>query len=191
MRCGKPVQKEEQEYCRDCLKHPASYEQGRSLWLHRSPVSAAIYKFKYQNKRNYGKIFAKEMAAVYGKQILSWGIDEIIPIPLHKKRMRKRGYNQAGILAEGLGRYLDIPVNQKALYRIRNTRPQKQLNDSQRISNLKGAFAVSKQYQAKSNILLVDDIYTTGNTIHRAAKMLKKAGVKKVYFLTISIGQGL
>ncbi len=190
MRCGKPLEKEEQEYCRDCGRHPSFYEQGRSVWLHKPPVSQAVYRLKYKNKRSYGKIFAAEMARCYGDQIRRWGIQEIIPVPLHRRRLRKRGYNQAGILAEELGRILHIPVSQDIVYRIRNTRPQKELNDAQRVSNLKGAFAVSKK-KAKPVVLVIDDIYTTGNTIQRTAKMLKAAGAEKVYFLTISIGQGL
>lgn len=191
MRCGKPMEKEEQEYCRDCLKHPVSYEQGCSVWRHRAPVSQAVYRFKYKNKRYYGRIFAEEMAKSCGGHIRRWGIEEIIPVPLHPARRRSRGYNQADILAEELGRIMDIPVNKKILYRIRNTKPQKNLDDTQRIRNLKGAFAVSKQQRIKKVILLVDDIYTTGSTIHKAASILKLAGAEKVYFLTISIGQGL
>lgn len=191
MRCGKPLEKAEQEYCQDCGGHPAAYDQGRSIWLHRAPVPQAVYQFKYHNKRSYGKVFALEMARCYGKQIQQWGIEEIIPVPLHRSRKRKRGYNQAGLLAQELGRLLQIPVNEKAVFRIRNTKPQKNLNDAQRIGNLKGAFAAAKGQAMKKTVLVVDDIYTTGNTIHRVAKILKMAGVQKVYFLTISIGQGL
>ena len=71
------------------------------------------------------------------------------------------------------------------------TRPQKVLGSRDRIRNLKGAFGVTKSWIPKKCVLVIDDIYTTGNTIHRVAKVLKNAGVQKVYFLTISIGQGL
>lgn len=191
MMCGKPVAREEQEYCRDCREHPPCYDQGRSLWLHGALVSRAIYQFKYHNKRSYGRLFAQEMAVAFENQIRHWGIEEIIPIPLHRSRKRKRGYNQAGILADELGRMLGIPVNHRAVLRVRNTRPQKSQDHTQRIGNLKGAFAVSGRYSPKQSILIIDDIYTTGNTIHGVAKILKLAGVEKVYFLTISIGQGL
>ena len=86
---------------------------------------------------------------------------------------------------------MHIPVNEKAIFRIRNTRPQKELDDAQRAGNLKGAFAVAGQKKVKPVVLVIDDIYTTGSTIQRVAKMLKTAGAEKVYFLTISIGQGL
>ena len=191
MRCGKPLEKEEQEYCRDCSRHSSYYEQGYSIWLHKPPVSQAVYGLKYKNKRRYGKVFAQEMAQCYGDQIKRWGIQEIIPVPLHRRRQRRRGYNQAAILAEELGKLVHIPVNEKAIFRIRNTRPQKELDDAQRAGNLKGAFAVAGQEKVKPVVLVIDDIYTTGSTIQRVAKMLKTAGAEKVYFLTISIGQGL
>ncbi|WP_165920866.1 ComF family protein [Muricomes intestini] len=191
MCCGKPVEKEEQEFCRDCSCHQKAYEQGRSLWVHRPPVSSALYRFKYKNKRYYGRIFAEEMAKSLEDQIYRWQIEEMIPVPLHPARRKMRGYNQAEILAEELGKIIDIPVNDKILYRIRNTKPQKSLDDAQRTQNLKGAFAVSKQHNIKRNILIIDDIYTTGSTINKAAHMLKLGGAEKVYFLTVSIGQGL
>jgi ComF family protein len=191
MRCGKPVEVDEQEYCKSCTKYLPAFEGGRSLWIHTQPVSSAIYRFKYQNKRRYGKVFGEEMAMRYGNLLRQWGIEEIIPVPLHKDRKKRRGFNQADILADELGRILNIPVNKTKLYRIRKTRPQKNLDYGQRIRNMKNAFAVSKDGRIKYSVLIVDDIYTTGSTIHKAAKMLKLSGVEKVYFLTISIGQGV
>ena len=82
-------------------------------------------------------------------------------------------------------------MEKDVLYRIKKTRPLKEMNGEQRHRNLKGAIAVSKSWNPRQNILLIDDIYTTGSTIERAAGILKKAGVKNVYFLTLSIGQGI
>ena len=132
-----------------------------------------------------------EMAAELGDAVKQWKIEEIIPVPLHRSRQRIRGYNQAQILAEELGKRLDLPVNKDAVKRIQKTRPQKVLGSRDRIRNLKGAFGVTKSWIPKKCVLVIDDIYTTGNTIHRVAKVLKNAGAQKVYFLTISIGQGL
>lgn len=191
MKCGKPVKSKEQEYCRDCSRRTYAYNQGRSLWLHVPPVTQAIYQFKFHNKRYYGDLFAREMACRYGQWIRNHQVEEIIPVPLHSSRLRTRGFNQAALLAEKLSAELAIPVGKHVVYRIRNTKPQKQLDDQERENNLKQAFGVSRQWKAPANVLLVDDIYTTGSTIHRISKVLKKAGVQKVYFLTISIGQGL
>lgn len=191
MKCGKPVSSEEQEYCYDCSRYNYAYDQGRSLWLHRNEVAAAIYQMKFHNKRCYAAVFAQEMAVQYGEWIRRNSVEEIIPVPLHKSRKRARGFNQAELLAEELGRIMGIPVNKKAVFRIRNTKPQKSLDDRQRQKNLKDAFGVSREWSVKEKVLLIDDIYTTGNTIHRISAVLKTAGVQKVYFLTISIGQGL
>lgn len=191
MRCGKPVKEEEQEYCYDCRRHAYAYDQGKSLWLHIPPVSQAVYQFKFQNKRYYAEVFAEEMARRYERWIRACKVQEIIPVPLHRSKQRSRGFNQAELLAEKLGEKLEIPVNTRAVFRIRKTEPQKKLDDRDRIQNLRGAFGVSRSWEPVENILLIDDIYTTGSTIHRVSKVLKKAGVQKVYFLTISIGQGL
>lgn len=191
MRCGKPVQTVEQEYCADCRRQQYAFNQGRSVWIHRKPVTHGIYQFKFHNKRYYAKIFAGEMAEQYGGWLRRSGIDIILPVPLHSSKRRRRGVNQAELLAEELGQLTGIPVNNQVVYRIRKTRPQKKLNHMERQNNLKGAFGVSSAWKPCKNVLIVDDIYTTGNTIHRIAKVLKKAGVQKVYFLTISIGQGL
>lgn len=189
MKCGKPLKREEEEYCRDCARMPRAYEQGRSVWTHTGSIPRAIYQFKFHNKRYYAKVFAEEMACRYEGWIRRCGIEAVIPVPLHPSRRRKRGFNQAELVSRELGKRLQIPINTKLVFRIRNTRPQKQLDGRQRQQNLKGAFAVSRQTGYPRSVLLIDDIYTTGSTVHRIAKMLKKAGVQKVYFLTISIGQ--
>lgn len=191
MKCGKPVEAEEIEYCRDCSRHALAYTQGRSVWLHTEPASSAIYRLKYHNRRIYAVTFAAEMADRYGSQLRKWEVGEILPIPLHQSKRRRRGFNQAEILARELGKRTGIPLNTCALVRVKKTKPQKRLDDYGRAENLKNAFGVSKEWIPKKNVLLVDDIYTTGNTIHNAAKVLKKAGAENVYFLTISIGQGL
>ena len=191
MRCGKPLRKETQEYCADCGSSVHALTQGRNLWLHQETVSGALYRFKYKNRRCWGKIFAEELAARYGAQIERWKIDEIMPIPLHPSRLRKRGFNQSGILAEELSALTGIPVQKEALCRMKKTTPQKELDRKGRQKNLKGAFGVSKSWKPCKNVLLIDDIYTTGATLEHAAKVLKIAGAQNVYFLTVSIGQGI
>lgn len=191
MKCGKPVSREDQEYCRDCGKRNYAFEQGRSLWPHVPPVSKAIYQFKFHNKRYYAEIFAREMAREYGQWIRDRGIEEILPVPLHPSRRRKRGYNQAELLAKEISKELQIPIRKNVVFRVRRTKPQKQLDDREREENLQRAFGISRQWKAPANVLVVDDIYTTGSTVHRISKLLLKAGAEKVYFLTISIGQGL
>ena len=192
IRCGKPLQDEKEELCRDCSKVKNNpIEAGRSLWVHKKPVSSAIYDFKYKNKRYYGKIFAREMVRKYKNLIYQWDIDEIVPVPVHNKRLKKRGYNQAAIIAEEVGKLMGIPVYEDMIIRIKNTKPQKKLNDEERIKNIKGAFVIKNEYKPGKNVLIIDDIYTTGTTIRQIAQIMKASGAEKLFFLTISIGQGI
>lgn len=175
----------------DCTGRISYFDQGKSLYLHKDTVAEAIYRFKFKNQREYAKTFAREMALRYGEQLQRWEIEAIIPIPLYKKRRRKRGYNQAELLGKCLSEETGIPVEKNVLFRVRETNPQKELDHRKRAWNLQNAFAVSRTWKPPKSVLLLDDIYTTGSTVNKAAKMLKKAGVQKVYFLTISIGQGI
>lgn len=189
-KCGKPIRYEEKEYCYDCTKREFFYDQGRSIWLHKGPVRQSVYQFKYRNRRIYAEFYAEEWMRLYGNKLKEWDIDVIIPIPLHRKRRRKRGYNQAEVLAKKLGELSGIRVDTKSVVRTVNTRPQKELNHAQRRKNLREAFCITRHWKQVKNVLLVDDIYTTGNTIDSVAGKLKEKGVHKVMFLTISIGQG-
>ncbi len=188
--CGKPVKSPEQEFCLDCRRTKKSFEQGRSLWIHRDPVKKSIYLLKYHNLRSSGYFFAYLMAGRYKKQIEDWNPDLIMPIPLHPGRKRKRGYNQALLVADALGEILDIPVDAHSLARRGLTSPQKKLDHGSRRENLRKAFLLRESFRPVRSVLLIDDIYTTGSTLDTAAFLLKKRGVGQVYFLTVSIGAG-
>ena len=94
MKCGKELSDENQEYCRDCLHKKHLYDRGISLYRYTS-VKKAVYRFKYAGRQEYAAFFGKEMAWHLGRQILSWKVDALVPVPLHPARKRKRGYNQA------------------------------------------------------------------------------------------------
>lgn len=190
-RCGKPVRRSQQEYCSDCQKSGKDFEAGRNLWLHKGVVSDSLYRFKYHNRRINASFYGRQLAEHYGDLIEHWQIEQIIPIPLHRKRKKQRGFNQAGLIAGELGKQTGIPVDFRSLIRQRYTVPQKQLSMWERQANLKNAFRVVHPERIEGCVLLIDDIYTTGNTLNEAAKSLKEAGASKVYFLTISIGQGM
>lgn len=188
-KCGKPIRYKEQEYCLDCQRKSFSYEQGRSLWIHKGAVPWSIYQFKYHNRRVFGEFYAEELFRLYGEKIKEWGIDVIVPVPLHPRRRRMRGYNQTEIIAKHLGKLTGIPVEKNWVRRIRYTEPQKKLNDKERRKNLENAFCIQKQCREYERVLLIDDIYTTGSTIDTIAKQLLEKCNKKTWFLTISIGQ--
>lgn len=185
--CSKPLEKAEQEYCRNCRSQSHHYDRGIGVFTYGTVLQQSLIKLKYENRQEYGKFYG-EFAAVYAReQIQAWGIEALMPVPLHPKRMEKRGYNQAETIAKAAGKRLSLPVDIGSLKRIINTKPQKDLEEAARKQNLKHAFSVSGKLKYK-RILLIDDIYTTGATIDAAAAVLKRAGAEKVYFLTIAIG---
>ena len=190
-KCGKPLENETAEYCYDCIRKNHAYDSGKAVFAYQGVIKESLYRFKYSDKRDYAYFYAVETVERYGKWIRNRGIDGIVPIPLHRKRRRKRGYNQAELYARFLGELLDIPVHSKMLIRVENTRPQKNLNDAERKNNLKKAFKCRENIVQSKCILLVDDIYTTGSTIDAAAEELKSAGVQTVFFACVSIGRGL
>lgn len=192
MCCGKPILEEEREYCEDCSEKLPKFTQGRSLWLHKGEVKQSIYQFKFHNRRIYGKTYGRLLAKRYERYLVKWKIDCIIPVPIHSHRRRKRGYNQAEVLAKALQSELEtnIPIKNQLLYRKKETIFQKKLDNKQRKRNLRGAFGVNDKGAIQGNILVIDDIYTTGATLNEIAMVLKKNGANNVYFLTISIGQG-
>lgn len=187
LKCGKPLADGRQEFCADCAKKTRNFAQGRALWIYEKEARESIYRFKYQNKREYGTAYAEEIAKRDGAWIKGKGIQAIVPVPLHKKRQKKRGYNQAEILAKELGVLLDIPARTDILKRVRDTKPQKMLNNAQRKRNLQDAFLARKGAPPEC-VLLVDDIYTTGSTLNAAAGALLEAGAKKVYAYCVGIG---
>ena len=190
MCCGKPLTDPAEEYCYDCTRQKHLFVDGRSLWMHKDAVENAVYAMKYQNRRIYGQTFGKEMAEHFLSYLWERKITLIVPVPLHSRRKRKRGFNQAEIVAKVLSKNTGIAMDAGAVKRIKATSPQKELGDKGRKRNIRGAFAVQKNVKGE-NIVLIDDIYTTGSTLDEAARVLKKAGAENVYFLTVSIGQGI
>ncbi|MCI9209970.1 MAG: ComF family protein [Eubacterium sp.] len=189
MKCGKPIADPRKEYCRDCARKEHHFVQGKALWVYEKEVKASIYRFKYQNKREYARRYAAELVKEHGAWIKGRQVAAILPIPLNKNRKKKRGYHQAGLLAEETGKLLGIPVYTNVLVRIRDTRPQKTLNDTERKNNLKKAFKTTENVVQLKSVLLIDDIYTTGSTLDAAASVLLEAGVSQVYTCCISIGR--
>ena len=188
MRCGKKLAGEG-EFCRDCQNKKHEFVRGRALYEYQG-AAESIYRFKYGKRQEYADFFGEEIVRYLGDFIREVAPDALIPIPLHRKRMEKRGYNQAALLAEAVGRYSGVPVNGQMLVRVKNTTPLKLQNPSERQNNLKKAFNIGENDVKLNTTVIIDDIYTTGSTIDEAARTLKSAGVKKIYFITLACGAG-
>jgi ComF family protein len=147
-------------------------------------VAEALQRFKYQGEIQLADLFGRFWKKEYWE---GFSVEAIIPVPLHLSRLRKRGFNQALVLGRILGRKMGKPVLMKGLKRIRNTIPQVQLDHSQREKNVRGAFVVGDPNEIKGkDLLLVDDVFTTGATVNECAKVLKKAGAGQVFVLTLA-----
>lgn len=184
--CGRPLDAEEKEYCRDCVRKDHAFDQGISVWGYNETVRRSIHRYKYRQKREYAAFYIEEMTKLLAGKLFLWEPELLIPIPVHKSRLRQRGYNQAALLAEGLSRRLSIPMREDILIRSKKTLPQKELSVRERRNNLRQAFTAVKGSLAPDPVVLVDDIYTTGATMDVAAGLLKKAGVARVYFITLA-----
>lgn len=190
MRCGKKLSGE-REFCSDCRRKEHRYDRARTLYEYGS-VAPSIYRFKYGGRQEYGEFFGEEMGRYLGDFIRRAQPDAIVPVPLHRSKLKNRGYNQAACLAGALGRTLDLPVEEKLVKRVKNTIPMKRLNPVERQNNLKKAFIIGQNdVKLYDRIILVDDIYTTGTTLDEIAGLLKAHGVSEVYCVTLACGSGL
>jgi len=131
----------------------------------------------------------KKIIQFYSLEILDlWKIDIIIPVPLHKVKERERGYNQSFYIAKGISENNNLIIDKTSLQRVYYTTTQTKLNLLQRKSNIKNAFLVKDNNNiANKNILLVDDVVTTGSTINECARVLLENGAQKVYVSSIAI----
>ena len=119
-----------------------------------------------------------------------WGLespDIVLPVPLHPKRLKERGFNQSGLLAKEFSRMQGLPVSFDLLIRKNWTEPQTRLNRKERLENVKGAFSLCDASAVRGRrVLLIDDVFTTGTTLSECAKTLKKAGASEVHVLTVT-----
>ena len=189
LKCGKPV-KQEEEYCYDCRKNTHYFKQGASLFTYEY-IRASLYKFKYSGRKEYAGFYGKQMAYRMEEKRRLWKPEALVPVPIHRKKLRKRGYNQAELIARELAEYWKIPVISNLVVRCKNTRPMKEVVGTDRQNNLKKAFKLGVNDVKLNTIIIIDDIYTTGSTIDAVSKICLEAGISNIYFLTVSIGYGL
>jgi len=167
--------------CGACLKNPPAFTVTHALFPYKPPINRLIAKLKFQGELCYAKTLGKRMA----KQIqTSWYLDQplpdlIIPIPLHFKRVRERGFNQAVEIAKPIAKALSIPIDYHGVTRNKKTIAQSGLSAHLRKNNITGAFSSSQNYQGLT-IALVDDVMTTGHTVMECAHLLNKKGATRI-----------
>lgn len=163
--------------CRECRAAPHPLTQMRAALRYQEPTSGVIHRFKYEGFSALGALLAEQMIAAWPR----WEQppDLILPIPLHARRRRQRGYNQSELLARPLGRALGIDVDTDSLRRTRHTVPQVGLGPDERQANVRGAFEAGAAVAGR-HVLLIDDVLTTGATMSAAAEALLAAGAAGV-----------
>jgi ComF family protein len=170
--------------CQDCRSRHPRFDQAVSVGYFEGSLREAIHQFKYRPCRALGTPLGTWMSG--NLQLLTF-IDIIMPVPLHRSRLRQRGFNQALLLAEPLSVAGDLSLCFDNLWRIRPTRPQVELSGDERIKNVAGAFALRRPQDVSGrSVLLVDDVFTTGATLNECADVLKIAGASSVTALTLA-----
>lgn len=190
LKCGKEVETWEQEYCQDCQKYSKKFQKGFPVFNYIEPIKSSVLAIKYKNKREYCDFYGEEIVKKIKPILERRGLSGIVPVPMYKSKQRKRGFNQAQVLAKRVGDLTGIPVYHNLLQRFENTTPQKDLNPTERANNIRRSMTACNLPTGCRQVLLIDDIYTTGITIEACTELLLNAGVEQVYFATICIGKG-
>mgnify|MGYP001248780839 CR=1 FL=1 len=171
--------------CTVCQEHPLQVNPVRSAFLFEEPIRSAIHALKYRGGAQVIEVLARPLTQAW--RALDMTSDLLVPVPLHKRREARRGYNQALVLAQALGAQLQLPTASRALQRVRDTTSQTHLNRAARHRNVADAFAVFPGLDlAGLMVTLVDDVATTGATLNACAVVLLEAGAKAVNAFTLA-----
>lgn len=186
IQCGIPFasQKEESHLCGQCLTGTTVYGMARAACMFSGSARTAIHAFKYQNKT----YLARTLIGLMERSPRPFNInryDTLVPVPLHRNRLRERGYNQSLLLAREMGHRYGVPVDEGVLRRVRDSRPQIELAGVKREENVKGVFSLGGD-PADRMILLIDDVLTTGATANECARTLLRGGAREVDIFTIA-----
>ncbi len=164
--------------CGPCQRRPPPYAASHAAFRYEDPLPALIGGVKFRARFNLARL----LGACLAQALLEQGAERpglIIPVPLHRRRLRERGYNQALELARVVSATLAIPIDTQSCTRIAHTSPQVGLDDRERRRNVRGAFAVLRPPEA-THVAILDDVVTTGSTVAELALVLRQAGVARV-----------
>jgi ComF family protein len=182
-RCGLPIR--DGNMCLDCENAATDIDGIRSLFPYDGAIQRAIIQLKYQNVRALASPLAQLMWEYQQTQRLP--ADVLMPVPLHPRRLRSRGYNQSGLLASELGRFASLPVVDDSVIRRKNTAPQARTTSVEdRRRNVAGAFACRDKRGAGKHIIVIDDVCTSSATLRACAAALKAEGAVSVWGLTLA-----
>jgi len=185
--CGVPILSPGTAVCGRCRRGLSPFERGASLGPYHGSLRVAIHELKYRGRRRAAAQLAQRLDGEPRVRDVLGGADVLVPVPLHPRRRRERGFNQAELVAAELGRRAAVPVCAAALVRRTDTASQAGLTASRRRDNVAGAFAVRHRSQVAGRVVvLVDDVYTTGATARACARALRAGGAAEVRLVTVA-----
>jgi ComF family protein len=174
--------------CAACLRQAPPFSAHRSAARYDGAVKDVVLLFKYRGLRPLGRPLADFLHASIEDDDPPWrGADVLVPVPLHRRRRRERGFNQAEVLADELSGLTGVPVLSNALRKTVNLRPQTSLRSEERRANIRGAYRIARPDAVQGRtVVLVDDVCTTGSTLGECARVLRRAGAADVRGVTIA-----
>jgi competence protein ComFC len=181
--CGRSIQKG--SICSYC-RNNTSLDHGRAWLPFVPPVDTVLHHFKYQKKTTLAQLCGRAMASLVQHDAVLRTADCVMPVPLYWWKSLRRGYNQSELLAATIADNCNLPLI-RVIKRTRNTRTQTRLNETARRKNVSGAFVAVNTAVENKNVLLVDDVMTTGATMNECASVLKDAGAAAVYSCVAAI----
>jgi ComF family protein len=188
--CGQPLPEDSHDealFCGQCLIAPPTYDRARYGVKYKGAVQEAIKSLKYGGALHVAGALSHLLTDAFNRHYEPAEFDVILPVPIHRKKLRERGFNQVVVLAEKLSARVGIPLDRSSFVKSVDTPPQASLSRKERLINLRGSFRVARKDAIENKrILLVDDVATTGSTIREAARTIRNAGGARIDALVLA-----
>lgn len=187
LRCGRPMGSDSAPFCRECRRKSFHFQSNTALWMYDGITRGSVSRFKYHGRQQYAVYYARALWSVWSEYIRSLNPQALLPVPIHRSRLRRRGFNQAALIAWELEKLSGIPCREDILVRSKHTGAQKELGPAERLQNMENAFRVRKKPKGVDTVILIDDIFTTGSTLEAMSRVLSEAGISRIFCLTLCI----
>lgn len=189
-RCGKFLTKD-QLLCRECQEGDPPFFIARAVGPYEGCHRQLIKQYKFMEKKFLSRSMARIMSQVVRDNQEFWPLDIVVPVPMSRQGLIRRGFNQSELLASRIAKELKVRFEPRVLARVKDSSPQRELSREMREKNLLHAFAINKPERVKGkNVLLVDDVYTTGSTARECTRTLLEAGARRVGVIAWASGKG-
>ncbi|MDP8230718.1 MAG: ComF family protein [Candidatus Gorgyraea atricola] len=193
VKCGKKLSggPEMKELCNDCKEDTLYFDKALSVFHYDGAIKKLVHDFKYKKITSPVKEFTRSTIDFMKEHGMAKDLDLVLSVPMHRSRLFKREINPSRVLAENIAKIMHVQYSDGVLKKTINTPPQSSLPRNERIKNIKKSFSLQKNkitHIKDKNMLLVDDLFTTGSTVNECARILKEAGSRQVEIITLARG---